>query len=228
MGSLVNFVENLACDAFAGDERAREILLELDAHEALWGLGGKFDDWHSTLRTECRSCHNGQARKNLPWAGRNINRNAPTVRQVLAWFRQWPDAGPAVVLGPVSQLFVVDVDGTAAHEELLRRLGSIPHAPTVLSGSGKPHRYHLYFHDPGSQRKRKQRRGTRNWSFVVRAASSSGRLPYTRAESPYRWAPGQIIGTPLAAPTAPRNHDELQSASRPKVRQTRPTPQLVP
>ena len=48
------------------------------------------------------------------------------------WFRDWPDAGIAIILGPVSDLFVIDVDGKAAHDELIRRLGSVPIAPMVM------------------------------------------------------------------------------------------------
>lgn len=69
----------------------------------------------------------------------------PTDEELQDWFRQWPDAGLAVVLGPVSNLFVVDVDGPEAHAVLIDHLGSDPVAPKALSGSRKPHRYHLFF-----------------------------------------------------------------------------------
>jgi hypothetical protein len=72
----------------------------------------------------------------------------PTEDQLRGWFERWPQAGLAVVLGPVSGLFAIDVDGPEAHEALVARLGSEPVAPKVLSGSGKPHRYHLFFRHP--------------------------------------------------------------------------------
>jgi hypothetical protein len=72
----------------------------------------------------------------------------PTVEELTDWFAQWPDAGLGVVLGPVSGLFVVDVDGTEAHEVLLAQLGSVPVAPRAISGSRSPDRYHLFFRCP--------------------------------------------------------------------------------
>src|SRR5688572_12316145 len=65
----------------------------------------------------------------------------PTVDDLEDWFgRCFPDAGIALVLGPVSGLLVVDVDGPDAHRALVARLGAVPVAPTVLSGSLEPHR----------------------------------------------------------------------------------------
>src|SRR6516165_8277235 len=72
-----------------------------------------------------------------------------------SWFRSWPDAGLAVVLGPVSDLFVLDVDGPEAHAALLKQLGAEPHVPKAISGSQKPHRYHLFFRCPGIATKAK-------------------------------------------------------------------------
>ena len=73
---------------------------------------------------------------------------APVPSRVKIWFEEFPDAGIALILGPTSGLFVVDVDGEEAHRTLVARLGSVPEAPTVLSGSLKPDRYHLYFGHP--------------------------------------------------------------------------------
>ncbi|NQU26417.1 MAG: bifunctional DNA primase/polymerase [Candidatus Nealsonbacteria bacterium] len=72
----------------------------------------------------------------------------PTEDELAAWFAQWPQAGLAVVLGPVSGLLVVDVDGTEAHDVLIERLGREPLAPKAISGSRKPNRYHLFFRCP--------------------------------------------------------------------------------
>jgi hypothetical protein len=73
----------------------------------------------------------------------------PTVDDLRYWFgRQFPGAGIALVLGPVSGLFVIDVDGPDGHRALVARLGAVPEAPTVVSGSGSPCKYHLYFKHP--------------------------------------------------------------------------------
>jgi hypothetical protein len=72
----------------------------------------------------------------------------PTPLEIGGWYEQWPDAGVALVLGQISDLFVIDVDGEAAYRVLLARLGSIPATPRVLSGSGDPYRTHLFFRHP--------------------------------------------------------------------------------
>lgn len=80
---------------------------------------------------------------------KSFQERLPTEEEIQAWFQQWPDAGLAVALGPISNLFVVDVDGPEGHAALVERLGAEPPAPKALSGSRKPYRYHLYFADPG-------------------------------------------------------------------------------
>ena len=80
----------------------------------------------------------------------------PTEEEWAEWAEVWPDAGLALILGPISGVFVIDVDGTEAHAALLERLGQEPNAVKALSGSGKPFRYHLYFRNPSSPTKAKQ------------------------------------------------------------------------
>lgn len=72
----------------------------------------------------------------------------PDREQVVDWWTKWPDANIGVVLGPVSNLLVVDVDGEEPHRILIDLCGEIPLAPTVKSGSNDPYRYHLYFMHP--------------------------------------------------------------------------------
>ncbi|MEI8376792.1 MAG: bifunctional DNA primase/polymerase, partial [Planctomycetota bacterium] len=72
----------------------------------------------------------------------------PTRQQVIDWWTGWPDAGIAVILGPVSNLLCVDADGEQAHRILLELVGEIPLTPTCKSGSADPFRYHLYFQHP--------------------------------------------------------------------------------
>ncbi len=80
------------------------------------------------------------------WKG--FQTTPPTAQQVRDWWDEWPDAGIGLVLGPVSRVLAVDVDGPEAHAELLRRLGQEPLAPKMWSGSGKPQRYQLFFCHP--------------------------------------------------------------------------------
>jgi Bifunctional DNA primase/polymerase, N-terminal len=61
----------------------------------------------------------------------------PTRTQLEDWFGRWPDAGLAVVLGPVSGLFVIDVDGPEAHAALMHQLGAEPGAPKGAIGQSQ-------------------------------------------------------------------------------------------
>lgn len=79
----------------------------------------------------------------------------PQEEELIDWFDRWPEAGLALILGPVSKILVVDVDGPEAHEALIERLGREPLAPKAISGSRKPYRYHLYFRHPNFETKAK-------------------------------------------------------------------------
>lgn len=127
----------------------------------------------------------------------------PTREEVADWLtRQFPDAGLAVVLGPVSNLFVIDVDGPEAHAELVKRLGSEPVAPKVLSGSGKPSRYHLFFRHPAVP----TRARITPWHPKLEFRGDKGIvvLPPSvhRSGMRYRWAPGQSLDD-VALPDVP-------------------------
>jgi len=70
----------------------------------------------------------------------------PTVDQVAAWWRRWPDANVGVLTGPVSLLVVLDIDprngGNASLRAIEERWGA--HAPTVESHTGGGGR-HVWF-----------------------------------------------------------------------------------
>jgi hypothetical protein len=126
----------------------------------------------------------------------------PTAAEMTAWFGRWPDAGLAVILGPISGLFVIDVDGSEAHAALLERLGTEPLAPKALSGSRAPHRYHLFFRCPALPTKAKATPWHPNLEF--RGARGILVLPPSLHKSGHRyeWAPGQSIND-LALPLVP-------------------------
>jgi transcriptional regulator with XRE-family HTH domain len=127
----------------------------------------------------------------------------PTETQLRTWSRTWPSAGLAVVLGPVSDLFVIDVDGEDAHQALLQRLGREPRPPKVISGSGKPFRYHLFFRHPDIATKAKvtpwhaslEFRGDRGIVIIPPSLHKSGNR--------YAWAPGQSLDE-LSLPKVPK------------------------
>jgi hypothetical protein len=82
----------------------------------------------------------------IKWKG--FQERRPTEAELKNWYAQWPDAGVALVLGPVSRVLVIDVDGPEAYLTLIRRLGAEPMAPKALSGSRSPYRFHLFFRHP--------------------------------------------------------------------------------
>lgn len=118
------------------------------------------------------------------------------------WYRQWPDAGVAIVLGPVSQLFVIDVDGTEAHEELVRRLGGVPEAPKVNSGSGKKDRYHLLFQHPDVATKAKATPWHPQLEFRGHGGIVIAPPSYHKSGMPYKWANGKSLDD-LVLPQVP-------------------------
>lgn len=117
----------------------------------------------------------------------------PSGTEVAEWDRRYPDAGLAAVLGPMSNLFVIDVDGEDAHRVLLERLGSEPNTPKVYSGSGDPFRYHLFFRHPPIPTKgsitpwhpKLELRGTNVLVVLPPSIHKSGK--------PYVWAPDRSL-----------------------------------
>jgi len=82
----------------------------------------------------------------------SYQRERPSIQQVTAWFKRWPDANVGIVTGAVSGLVVLDID--PAHEgrqslaELERRHGPLPDTVETRSGGGGRH---LYFSHPGKE-----------------------------------------------------------------------------
>jgi hypothetical protein len=133
----------------------------------------------------------GQKQPRVKW--KDYQSERPTANQLLRWFRRWPDAGPAVVLGTLSNLLVVDVDGEDAHKELLRRVGDVPTAPTVLSGSGKAYRYHLFFEHPLLPTKAKATPWHPNLEFRGQGGIVVAPPSLHKSGNRYRWASGRSL-----------------------------------
>jgi hypothetical protein len=115
----------------------------------------------------------------------------PTEEEWTGWSKKWPDAGLALILGPVGGVLVVDVDGPEAHAALTARLGGEPQAPKALSGSGEPYRYHLFFRCPDVPTKAKQTPWHPNLEF--RGKGGIVVIPPSLHESGnrYAWAEGR-------------------------------------
>jgi hypothetical protein len=140
----------------------------------------------------------------------------PTWQEFADWWRRFPDAGIAVICGPLSGILVVDVDGPEAAEALIRRLGSEPLTPKALSGSGDPNRYHLFFQHPDFQTRAKatpwharlEFRGHAGLAVLPPSLHTSGNL--------YCWAPGRSLSE-VSIPILP---PEIANALRPAANRT--------
>jgi hypothetical protein len=148
----------------------------------------------------------------------------PSEEEVRHWFELWPQAGLALVLGPVSGVFAIDVDGPEAHQALLDRLGGEPVAPKSLSGSRKPYRYHLLFACPNLPTKAK----ATPWHPKLEFRGQGGViiLPPSRHQSGHRyaWAPSQSPDA-LALPEVP---PAVLQALAPRPKPGAPMPPVDP
>lgn len=141
-------VDELIVRAAIGDEASRQVLIDRNED---W-IASSFSTWDSIRVYEelgwsiVPQLPHKKA-PHIPWKPYQTER--PDHATLSQWFEiDHPDAGPAVILGPVSGLCATDVDGKEAHEALIEHLGEIPLAPMAISGSGSPFRYHLFFKHP--------------------------------------------------------------------------------
>ena len=74
----------------------------------------------------------------------------PEEKEILGWFRRWPNANLAIVTGKLSELIVLDVDprhgGDDSLSDLEHRFGGLPQTVEAISGGGGRH---IYFAHPG-------------------------------------------------------------------------------
>lgn len=144
----------------------------------------------------------------------------PTEDDLARWWATWPEAGIALIAGPLSGVLVVDVDGQEAHEMLIRRLGCEPCAPKVLSGSREPFRYHLFFQHPNLSTKSKATPWHPKLEF--RGNASLNVLPPSRHRSGhvYAWDDGRSLNDLPLPELPPAIYDALNESSRPRRRET--------
>lgn len=192
--SLLNdrFLEYLP-DAQCGDPQARLHLLAL-------GADVDFEHVPDNLRDAATYRLRGWSivpqlpgRKSPCVKWKPYQERLPTVEELFIWWTQWLRAGIALVLGRISRVLAVDVDGEDAHRALIARLGGMPKAPRSLSGSGKSCRYHLFFRHPPFATSSKycpwhdhlEFRGDRGIIVLPPSLHKSGRR--------YEWARGESI-----------------------------------
>lgn len=153
----------------------------------------------------------GKKRPAVKW--KQYQEHKPPESEVIGLFDGRPDAGLMLVLGPVSGVFVIDVDGAEAEQTLVERLGGIPKAPR--SGRGDPHRFHLFFRYPVGVPARAK---YTPWHPKLEFRGHGGLVVLPPSLHPsgsrYEWAPGaspddlplpevpaSVLETLLAAPT---------------------------
>jgi hypothetical protein len=142
----------------------------------------------------------------------------PTVKELEYWFARWPDAGLALILGPISNLLVIDVDGPEAHAALLEHLGQEPLAPKALSGSRKPHRYHLYFRHPDLRTRAKKTPWHKKLEFRGKGGIVIAPPSMHKSGHRYEWAPGQSPADLPFPDVPPQVLAALQPPARPVAR----------
>jgi transcriptional regulator with XRE-family HTH domain len=116
-----------------------------------------------------------------------------TEAEISEWWSRWPDAGISLVAGPVSDVFVVDVDGEDAYNVLLTRLGTEPNAPKVFSGSRQPHRFHLFFRHPSIDTSAKKTPWHSKLEFRGRGGLAVLPPSLHPSGNTYAWAAGRTL-----------------------------------
>ena len=189
---LSKLQQDLRRRAAAGDWHARVILAET------------YHDYHSLLGISlvltCVAAYlvrgfsvvpqlPGQKSPCIKW--KPFQKRQPTVAEALDWWTyKWPEAGVAIILGYVSHLFAIDVDGEEAHDVLSAHLSCIPLTPRVRSGSQKKHRYHLFFRHPGLRTKAKATPWHPNLEFRGHGGIVVGPPSIHPSGRRYKFAPG--------------------------------------
>jgi hypothetical protein len=150
----------------------------------------------------------------VPW--KQYQSVAPSRDRVIDWHWDSSACSWAVALGPVSNLFAIDIDGKEAYDTLINKLGDLPATPTVMTGSRSPHRLHLYFKYPnGIKGKAKHT----PWCESLEFRSAGGCLVLPPSIHPsgraYEWCDGKALDDlPLAE--VPR--EIVEACERPRMK----------
>lgn len=153
MGAFKQYGIYLFEQALLGDDSARQQLVDLGSPDGLRGISRTLDAVADYVDMGLSVVPQQPAEKQPCVRWKCYQDERPSVADLYDWYTYWPDAGVALILGPVSDVMAIDVDGTEAHRTLVSRLGGVPKAPHSISGSGKPHRYHLFFQHPDLETK---------------------------------------------------------------------------
>ena len=166
----------------------------------------------------------GSKRPPIKWKA--YQTQLPTEEEINCWWTRWPQAGIALIAGPLSGVLVIDVDGTDAHNALIEHLGGEPVAPKVFSGSREPNRYHLFFRHPNFRTRAKATPWHKKLEFRGHAGLAVLPPSLHRTGNLYVWAPGRSLDD-LALPELPAEIlAALQPTPRPLPPASVPPPQV--
>ncbi|MCH7727706.1 MAG: bifunctional DNA primase/polymerase [Planctomycetes bacterium] len=132
--------------AHSGDEQARRVLINNGYLSVVSASFYAAETYCQRFKWAIIPQCPGTKKPHVKWKAFKDELRPPTTEQIYGWYSRWLDAGIIVLLGPVSGLFAIDVDGEAAHAELVKRIGRLP--VTACSWRGKQFRYHLLFQNP--------------------------------------------------------------------------------
>lgn len=189
MGRVRDLLFERIDQAQAGDKDA--------ARELLWDGYGSFVSDCGEEAIQYAENHNwaiipqdpSTKRPLVRWKEFKDEGRRPTLGQLADWYAHWRKAGAILLLGPVSGVFAVDVDGREGHDALLAHVGEVPDAPR--STRGKKYRYHLLFRHPEHLKTNARHtpwhpqlefRGHGGYIVVPPSCHPSGNR--------YRWSPG--------------------------------------
>src|SRR5262245_56142578 len=97
-------------------------------------------------RDHGRRCQSRGKAPLVPWAAYQTRR--PTADEVRGWWRRWPNCNLGIVLGEVSGVVRIDVDGQAALDQLLQLNGGMPNTWAFKSGRADGFGYGFLFAIP--------------------------------------------------------------------------------
>ena len=144
-------------------------------------------------------------------------------RQIMSWWRRWPDANVGIATGAISGLTVVDVDLDRGGRESLESLRTSGHRlPSTLRAETGGGGFHLYYRQPSG----------------VAVPNTAGRLPNVAGALPgidLRGDGGYVVAAPSVHATGRRYRWRLRQPTEPALlpewlwpRPLRPDPHVLP
>lgn len=185
-------------------EAARQTLIRVfNEPLALYGISDVLDCVASYMLFGLVVLPQLAGEKRPPMAWKKFQKQPPSVQECYDWWvHDFPNAGVLAVLGKVSGVVAIDVDGQEACDALLDLVGTLPAAPMVKSGNPDPARFHLFFEHPDISLKATSR--PVHPQMELKADRSQIILPPSlhKSGNRYAWVEGKRLGS-IALPPLP-------------------------